>query len=439
MRPQRSLRLGLVFAAVVSAAMSVTAACGLDPVPETAGDGTDGATTLGGSDTATDAETNADSGTDDSTDNDTGDSTDNGTAPAGPDAAPDPSTFGPYPVGVQTFTIEDASRGEDGPRSLVVEVWYPSTDDTIGMPTVSYGPEDILRPDAIAALGMSVDVSLETTAVRDVPVRSDAGPFPVVMFSHGSGGIRMQSTFFTVALASHGYVVVAPDHIGNTLSDIIIDGDLTAETLLESLGDRTRDLDFIVEHLKDGGEAALASAIDFDRLGVAGHSFGALTSLRWVGLNSDVDAAVAQATPGYSIVWLGIPDPLSDFEVPIMLQVGGLDMTTPPEDAATVWAQMSAPRSQMTLGKAGHFSFSDICSIDATAILASLDLGLSDALDDGCTAENTDRETGAAAMNNFAIGHFNVHLRGSELTRDFLTEAVGRSIVGDELTYVEDR
>ncbi|MBL4683582.1 MAG: hypothetical protein JKY37_03245, partial [Nannocystaceae bacterium] len=69
MRPQRSLRLGLVFAAVVSAAMSVTAACGLDPVPETAGDGTDGATTLGGSDAATDAETNADSSTDDSTDN----------------------------------------------------------------------------------------------------------------------------------------------------------------------------------------------------------------------------------------------------------------------------------------------------------------------------------------------------------------------------------
>lgn len=434
MRPQRSLSLSL---SLVLAAVSIAVACGLDPVPETEGDSSDGATTLSGSDAATDTNTNPDSGTDDSGTDDSG--TDDGTAPAGPDAAPDPSTFGPYPVGVQTFTIEDASRGEDGPRSLVVEVWYPTTDDTVGMPTVSYGPEDILRADAIEALGTNVDVSLETIAVRDVSVRDDAGPFPLVMFSHGSGGIRMQSTFFTVALASHGYVVVAPDHIGNTLSDIIIDGDLTPETLFESLGDRTRDLDFIVDHLEGGGERALTSAIDFERLGVAGHSFGALTSLRWVGLNSEVDAAVAQAPPGYSIVWLGIPTPLSDFEVPTMLQVGGMDMTTPPEDAASVWAQMSAPRSRMTLANAGHFSFSDICSIDATAILASLDLGLSDALDDGCTAANTDRETGAAAMNNFAIGHFNVHLRDSESTREFLTQAVGQSIVGDELTYEENR
>ena len=34
----------------------------------------------------------------------------------------------------------------------------------------------------------------------------------VIVFSHGYSGIRFQSVFFTEWMASHGYLVVAPDH-----------------------------------------------------------------------------------------------------------------------------------------------------------------------------------------------------------------------------------
>ncbi len=45
-----------------------------------------------------------------------------------------------------------------------------------------------------------------------------AGDFPLVIYSHGNGGLRYVSAFLTEHLASHGFVVMAPDHTGNTAS-----------------------------------------------------------------------------------------------------------------------------------------------------------------------------------------------------------------------------
>ena len=45
----------------------------------------------------------------------------------------------------------------------------------------------------------------------------DDGPYPLIVFSHGNGGLGVQSFFLTEYLASHGYVVVCPDHTGNSL------------------------------------------------------------------------------------------------------------------------------------------------------------------------------------------------------------------------------
>ncbi len=362
---------------------------------------------------------------------------DDGPQPAGPDNAIDPAVAGPYPVGVITLEFDDPAR--EGGRPLITEIWYPATDDAIGMDTVTYQVDDIFRPDALEVLGNELGSELPTTAVRDAPMRVDSGPFPVIFFSHGSGGIRMQSTYYTVDLASHGYVVVSTDHVGNTLSDIIVDGDLETAALLQSFADRPMDLSFIREELElMEPDAPLAEIMDFDRVGVTGHSFGALTSLRWMGLGADVDAVVAQATPGMNLSWTNISTPLADFDIPLLLQIGGMDGTTPPADSESVWTQASNPRAQMTLTNAGHFTFSDMCSLDAGDIEVIAELGVAEALDDGCTDENTDPEIAGAAIRHFAIGFFNVYLRDSAPTLDLLTQDAGEAIAGDLMVYEAD-
>ncbi len=368
----------------------------------------------------------------------TGEDGEDGPQPSGPGVAIDPAAPGPFQVGVMTVEFVDPTR--EGGRTLVTEIWYPATDDAIGMETVTYSPQDIFRPDAVEVLGEDLSSEIVTTAVRDAPMRSDAGPYPVVFFSHGSGGVRMQSTYYTVDMASHGYVVVSPDHIGNTLSDIIVTGDLTTADLAESLGNRPLDLSFLreeLELLEDGDP--LAELMDFEHVGVTGHSFGALTSLRWMGQGADVDAVVAQAPPGMDLNWLAISTPLADFTTPIQLQVGGTDLTLPPEtNADTVWDAASKPRSRMTLSNAGHFTFSDMCSLNIADIEAVAELGVSSALEDGCTKENTDPAVAGAAIRHYGIGFFNVYLRGSTPTLDLLTQEAGEAIAGDLLTWEAD-
>ncbi|MFM8266846.1 MAG: hypothetical protein ACKOA2_02380 [Ilumatobacteraceae bacterium] len=137
------------------------------------------------------------------------------TTTVAPTTTVDPATLaaayadpGPHPVGVTTLQLTD------GPQ---VEVWYPAVDGTTGV--ASYDVRDFL-PDAIRAL-LTVDIvaGTEYPGSRDVAVAD--GRFPVVLFSHGFTGIRMQSTFLTSHLASWGMIVVAPDHPSRDLRNVL--------------------------------------------------------------------------------------------------------------------------------------------------------------------------------------------------------------------------
>lgn len=283
---------------------------------------------------------------------------------------------GPWSVATQRDAL-DAS----GPPPHVVQLWYP-TPATSGAPANYDG----------LTLG---------SAQMGGPADCDT-PRPVVVFSHGNGGIRYQSVFLTEHLASHGWVVVAPDHLGNTLLDL--DDVPRVEVAYRRPTDAARTFDHLLDRASDPSDP-LSGCVDPDAgYTIIGHSFGGFTALATAGAAVDVAGLTAHCAEqgdflcGLEAVWAAerpdddsgdLSDPraraaialapvgnvslgagLGQLAAPVAV-IGGL------QDQATAWLtevrpiyeQLTAePRMLAGLDRVGHYSFSDFC-ID---------------LDDGC-------------------------------------------------------
>jgi predicted dienelactone hydrolase len=143
------------------------------------------------------------------------------------------------------------------------------------------------------------DVWHDPARERNVPVKiysPNAGkaPFPVIIFSHGLGGSREGYEFLGRHWASHGYVSVHLQHAGS--DDAVWRDERPAErtramrraTLQPSNAiDRARDVSFAIDQLEmmNREHPTFKGRLDLERIGVAGHSFGAHTTLTIAGQN----------------------------------------------------------------------------------------------------------------------------------------------------------
>ncbi|GAB2774516.1 hypothetical protein GCM10027020_29560 [Nocardioides salsibiostraticola] len=314
-----------------------------------------------------------------------------------------PSEPGPFAVGRRTEQVVDASR-ED--RTFSVEVWYPS--DTNSAPT----PYELIP-------GVAFDSALSTTGSP----ASAEGPFPVVVFSHGSGGLRQQSASIVETVASHGFVVVAPDHPGNTAIDQLL-GTQTSPKVTAT--NRVLDVGVVLDRLES--QEIAAGLVDIEKVAVMGHSFGGFTALAaaggYDGIPGDprVDAIVPLAP--YSEL-LSNAD-LESINVPMLIVTGSDDRTTPVENQSTRPVSRSTGDSRLVLiDGAGHSSVTDVC-----AIAEAIDNG-GDAVPDGA-AEAVRAQVGGACDDPAALArafdvteHYSVGFLRSVLLDDSRYDEVG--------------
>lgn len=330
----------------------------------------------------------------------------------------DPIPRGPFPVGVQTLQI---STKTSNARSLPLEIWYPATD--------RYRQQDFDDTRDFFEWAPGVP-KLPQSAVRDATIRP--GCFPLVLFSHGLWGHRRQSTFLLTHLASHGYVTASANHVGNTAIDRMrlmqegrfaeISSDVNA--LLDQISaDRRVDLRAVLDHLLKEATEPWQEVIDADRVGLAGHSWGACTVLDVTAEEERGRAIVAMAPGGgprqlSSEVldrWVHLDWPRP---VPSLLVAASRDSLTPLAAVDEVYARLPENRRQFLLHDADHVHFVDQIEETHTImrqVIASRPPGADRdrALERMLPAEQLCPGKAAhCAVRGLVLAHFDGHLKG---------------------------
>ncbi len=338
-------------------------------------------------------------------------------APDPPELPPMPWSVdapGHYPVG---FTTGEVTYNADGvgERTLRLAYWYPTFDEVGGGQYQVYA-----RPEV---------------HMNAPPAHTE--PLPVLVFSHGSTSFAEQSFFMTEFFASHGFIVVAPDHTGNTY----FDGGIPTETFEF----RPMDITAVLDHVEGLPEDHLLHGLFSDEIVMSGHSFGGYTTLANAGAAYSVDAFIEECGAGGTNSFCerlevqgvearfraGFGDPrikaaipqapfggpvfmdgVADIDIPVLLMTGRVDITLPPEqDGDPIWAGLDGESDlRVDFHTAGHFTFSNACQI-APGLIGQ---------DDGCGPEFIGPERAFQAINAYSLAFTRYHVLGDDTDLDLL-------------------
>lgn len=233
----------------------------------------------------------------------------------------EPLKRGPYPVGVRTEEWRDEANGISYP----VEIYYPATSAYAGHdldPAMQDTFENLWEPGAW----------LKQAAIRDAD--AEAGSYPYIINMHGWSGFRVEFTYLSTHLASHGYLVVSPDIPGSTA------GDVAAFFNDPAIVNRPESLHGHVKGIRDTRHIAVPFLVQagLDRLpvldeivGFTGPSFGGWTALIAPRLDPRIKASVPQCPAGGNMYVEGTKQELGpiDHGVPTLMLVGSRDSLLP--------------------------------------------------------------------------------------------------------------
>ncbi len=249
---------------------------------------------------------------------------------------------------------------------LTVAIWYP----TAAKPAVKM----------IGPFEMNVAV--------DAPVSGQA--HPLIVMSHGTGGMALNSYDTAMALAEAGFIVAAVTHAGDNYLDHSV------SFSERNFTGRPKQISLVIDFMLTGWSAH--TAIDPRRIGLLGHSAGGTTALIAGGgvgdwrrviafceanpddwgcrqarehpptAAPDLSPAVSGADPRIKALVLAAPalahmfqpDGLAAVRLPVQLWVGGKDAVV--TDAASVRLLLPRHPDYHLVANAGHFAYLAPCS-----------------------------------------------------------------------------
>ena len=287
----------------------------------------------------------------------------------------DPFAPGPFPVGMRGGEATDPARPG---RVLPFEVWYPDRDE---------GKRGARRP--------------------------------LIVASHSSGGHKRQLSYVCAHLASHGYIVAAPDHVGSTAADAaerarraarndVLSAAARDALIARMIADRVPDLRLVISTMLGSGMGELSRTLDPRRVGLVGWSFGGWSVLATPEADERVGAVAAFAPAGAANPLPGVLPVTLTFawkrKVPTLLLAAERDRAIPLAGVEELYARVPSSKAMFVLRGADHGHFAD------------------PVVDPGpCTAEQAHLFT-----RGLTLVHLDGSLKGNTDAERFLTNAAAR-------------
>jgi len=249
-----------------------------------------------------------------------------------------------------------------------------------------------------------------------VPMPAEDGSFPILVFSHGMVGLRLQNSSTMQELASWGYVVVAVDHTDAAAVTVFPDGearfyDLEAFGITAADGVPEKalvaervfpvwvaDQRFVYDTLETWAvdDPLLAGKLDLNRIGSFGHSFGGATALEVCRIDPRCQAAVNLDGGLYGQVRT------QPAVRPLLLMTSAESVQY--EDAVQEWRRLVTHADNaaywLEIPDSTHFSFT------ITQLLSPV-----------LAPENFDPRAGLRTVDKYLRLFFDIHLRGMEEMR----------------------
>jgi predicted dienelactone hydrolase len=184
-------------------------------------------------------------------------------------------------VGMTTRDFVDGARKnwqDTGPRPLNTVIWYPAAAGSPTKPFVATAENAKFFGDpSMGKLFTEIPVAF------DAPLLASAQKRPLILISHGSTSLGLALMWLGDYLASHGYIVAAVNHHGNTAAE----GKLLLQGFILEW-ERPDDQKAVLTQML--ADPVFGKEIDANRIGAVGHSAGGTTVIQVAGgvFNSNV-------------------------------------------------------------------------------------------------------------------------------------------------------
>ena len=121
--------------------------------------------------------------------------------------------------------------------------------------------------------------------LTDIYLPSTKAPARVIVISHGLGSDRSSFEYLATHLASYGFAVAVPEHLGSNAQQLrsLMAGRANEVTAPNEFINRAWDVKYLLDELERRGNSDPAFQLNLQQVGVIGQSFGGYTALALVG------------------------------------------------------------------------------------------------------------------------------------------------------------